>query len=143
MKRYTFVLLDVGETLVGPRESFGSVYAQVLDTMGLELPAEILERSLRQVWVEMERLVPPGEDRYAHFPGGEAEYWRRFASLTLEKAAGHPVEDLFVDQMLKHGYSEGDCANVLGGNILWVFEKVWDASTVAISDQVEFHEGWR
>jgi putative hydrolase of the HAD superfamily len=100
LKRYTFVLLDVGETLVGPRESFGAVYAQVLDEMGLELAAEILERSLRQVWLEMERLVPPGADRYAHFPGGEAGYWRRFARLTLEKAAGHPVEGSFVDEAL-------------------------------------------
>ncbi len=29
--RYRVVLFDVGETLVGPRESFGAVYARVLE----------------------------------------------------------------------------------------------------------------
>lgn len=48
-----------------------------------------------------------------------------------------------VDRMLEHGYSEKDCAKVLGGNNLRVFEKVWSGSDVAISGQPLFHEDWR
>jgi hypothetical protein len=48
-----------------------------------------------------------------------------------------------VDQMLEHGSSEADCAKVLGGNNLRVFEKVRGLSDVAISDQPFFHEDWR
>ena len=48
-----------------------------------------------------------------------------------------------VDQMLDHGYSEEDCAKILGGNILRVFDQVWGGSTVEISEEPEFHEVWR
>lgn len=98
--RYPCVLLDVGETMVGPRESFGAIYARVLGQMNRELPAELLERSLREVWAEQDRLVPPGADRYAHYPGGEREYWFRFARNTVEKATGGPVDDAFVHDAL-------------------------------------------
>jgi len=100
--RYPVVLLDVGETLVGPRESFGAVYARVLAAQGMEIPGPFLERCLRQVWDEMDRLVPRGVDRYAYFPGGEDEYWFRFAKDTIERAAGRQVDDGFVRETLEH-----------------------------------------
>ncbi len=86
--RYRAVLFDVGETLIGPREGFGAVYARVLAGLGLELPADRLERALREVSAAVEREIPAGADRYRHFPGGEAEYWRRFAEHALERATG-------------------------------------------------------
>ena len=98
--RYPFVLLDIGETLIGPRDSFGSIYAEELSAMGLEAPAERLEQALREVWAELDRLVPSGVDRYDHFPGGEAGYWHHFAGMTLEKATGEPAEDLFILELL-------------------------------------------
>ncbi len=48
-----------------------------------------------------------------------------------------------IDRMLEHGYSDGDCGKVLGGNNLRVFEKVWGGSDVAITDEPVFHEDWR
>ncbi len=33
--RYPFVLFDVGETLIGPRQSYGAVCARVLEELGL------------------------------------------------------------------------------------------------------------
>jgi putative hydrolase of the HAD superfamily len=99
--RYSVVLLDVGETLVGPSGSFGAIYAQVLEQMGRESSADHLERCLREVWAEQDRIVPPGSDRYAHYAGGEREYWFRFARNTLERAFGEPVEERFVLEVLE------------------------------------------
>jgi len=60
----------------------------------------VLERCLRKTWDEMDRLVPRGSDRYSHFPGGESEYWFRFAKATIERASPLPVEDGFVREAL-------------------------------------------
>jgi putative hydrolase of the HAD superfamily len=98
--RYPVVLFDVGETLIGPRSTFGAVYSGVLERLGLSLPADRLESSLRGVWAEMDRSIPAGADRYAHFPGGETEYWRRFARSTLERARGGTVEESLLDKLL-------------------------------------------
>jgi putative hydrolase of the HAD superfamily len=99
--RYSVVLLDVGETLVGPSGSFGAIYARVLEQMGRDSSGDLLERCLREVWAEQDRIVPPGSDRYAHYPGGEREYWFRFARNTLERAFGEPVEEAFVLEVLE------------------------------------------
>ena len=90
--RYSVVLFDVGETLVGPRESFGAVYARVLEGHGLLLGADLLERSIREVIAEVSHEIPRGTDRYAYYPGGESEYWLRFSRRTLEKATGKAVD---------------------------------------------------
>jgi len=92
-RRYPAVLLDVGETLVGPAASFGETYATVFRRLGLDLPGSVFERSLRSVWEEMSRRIPAGVDRYSFFPGGEKEYWLRFARASLEKATGAPPDD--------------------------------------------------
>jgi putative hydrolase of the HAD superfamily len=84
------VLFDVGETLLRPRESFGAVYARVLDGLGLTRDAVSLERALRATWAEVNSTVPPGRDRYRFYPGGEHGYWLRFVRRTLELAGGCP-----------------------------------------------------
>jgi len=93
--RYPFVLLDVGETILAPRRSFGAVYADILGGLGIELPVEALDGALRTTWEEMERLVPRGADRYGHVSEGEEGYWRRFVRSTLEKLDG----DLALDDV--------------------------------------------
>ncbi len=98
--RYPFVLLDVGETMVGPATSFGTVYAEVLSTLGKDLPAAELERCMRETWQEYDRLIPAGTDRYAHFPDGEREYWLRFTSSTLRRALGAEPREEFASEML-------------------------------------------
>jgi putative hydrolase of the HAD superfamily len=98
--RYPVVLLDVGETLIGPRDSFGAVYAAVLEGMGLPLPGEALERGLRETWRDLDHTIPPGSDRYSYFPGGEREYWMRFTRSTLEKALLSDVREPFVGEVL-------------------------------------------
>jgi putative hydrolase of the HAD superfamily len=88
--RHPIVLLDVGDTLIGPRESFGAVYARVLAGLGVELPAEAWERGLRATWMETNSTVPAGFDRYRFWPGGEEAYWLRFVQETLSRAPGAP-----------------------------------------------------
>jgi len=93
--RYPVVLLDMGGTLVGPRVSFGAVYHDVSKRLGLEVDPVLIERRIWEVWGEMDRAIPPGQDRYAHFAGGEDEYWMRFAKRVLEQAAGVELKDGF------------------------------------------------
>ncbi len=92
--RFRTVLLDVGETLVGPRVSFGAVYAGALAPLGIEHAPAQFEAALRRVWLDFDRTIPSGVDRYRHFPGGEREYWLRFARRTLvEVGAGEIADD--------------------------------------------------
>jgi len=90
---YRVVLLDVGGTLVGPRVSFGTVYAEAAAALGLELDPGGVDRHIRDVWDEMNRQVPPGTNRYAHYPDGEEEYWLRFSRQTLERATSSALSD--------------------------------------------------
>jgi putative hydrolase of the HAD superfamily len=98
--RYPFVLLDAGETLFGPRHSFGAVYARVLAPLGLDRPAAAFEAGIRESWLEMDRAVPRGADRYAFFEGGEDGYWLRFARGAIERAAGTAMPLGFVESAL-------------------------------------------
>lgn len=91
--RYRTVLLDAGETLFGPRETFGAVYARVLAHHGLDHSAEEFEEALGRSWQELNRLIPPGQDRYSFFPGGEAGYWLRFLQGILERITGKPLPE--------------------------------------------------
>ena len=91
--RYPFVLFDVGDTLVGARESFGATYARVLAPLGIDLPAAAFEAALRDTWRELDRTIPPGRDRYRFFDDGEEGYWLRFAHSTLERASGRAAAD--------------------------------------------------
>lgn len=90
--RYRTLLFDVGETLIGPRVGFGEVYATVLEDLGWSIPSERLNQALAEVSRAVEREIPPGTDRYRHFPGGEDEYWLRFATRALEIAGGESPE---------------------------------------------------
>jgi putative hydrolase of the HAD superfamily len=90
--RYPVVLFDAGDTLIGPRESFGAVYARVLRTLGVDLPGAGLERGLRTGWAEFNRNHEPGKDRYRTYAGGEAEYWLRFIERTLTHTPGAPTD---------------------------------------------------
>jgi putative hydrolase of the HAD superfamily len=82
------VLLDAGDTLLGPRGSFGAVYARVLAGLGVDLPAADWESGLRATWLEVNRTIPAGVDRYGFWAGGEAEYWARFVEGVLERTPG-------------------------------------------------------
>jgi putative hydrolase of the HAD superfamily len=88
--RYPFVLFDAGDTLLSPRSSFGAVYARVLATLGVELPAADLERGLRRCWAATNSALEPGVDRYASDAGGEDAYWLRFVEGTLAQTPGAP-----------------------------------------------------
>jgi putative hydrolase of the HAD superfamily len=90
--RYSAVLLDVGETLIGPRERFGAAYARIFGALGVELPPERFELAIRRTWEQVARETPPGVDRYGHHDGGEEAFWLRFAGRSLELASGrtHP-----------------------------------------------------
>lgn len=86
--RHPIVLLDVGDTLIGPRESFGAVYARVLAELGVHASAAALESGLRACWANVNRGLVPGVDRYGMYAGGEDEYWLRFVEGTLARTPG-------------------------------------------------------
>jgi putative hydrolase of the HAD superfamily len=88
--RYPVILFDAGDTLIGPRESFGAVYARVLRTLSVDLPAADLDRGLRAGWAEFNRTHTPGKDRYSTYPGGEAQYWLHFVERALQHTPGGP-----------------------------------------------------
>ena len=98
--RYPLVLFDAGDTLVAPRESFGAVYARVLGTLGVTLPAADLERGLRLCWAETNRALEPGVDRYAMGGAGENAYWLRFVAGTLARTPGAPRDEAFAASAL-------------------------------------------
>lgn len=99
--RYPLVLFDAGDTLVAPRESFGAVYARVLGTLGVTLPAADLERGLRLCWAETNRSIEPGVDRYAMDGAGENAYWLRFVAGTLALTPGAPRDEAFAASALE------------------------------------------
>ena len=85
---YRAVLLDVGETLVSPRQTFGEVYARVFAEHGLLREGPAFERALRAAWSEVEGSLVAGADRYGSHPGGERVYWRDFIRSTLRRLDG-------------------------------------------------------
>jgi len=89
---YTCALFDVGETLIGPAGSFGTLYARVLRARGLDADPDRCETSLRRSAREMDAALPTGADRYSHFPGGEKAYWARFATRTVSHATGRTLD---------------------------------------------------
>jgi len=88
--RYPVVLFDAGDTLIGPRDSFGAVYASVLAELGAPLAAADLEQGLRLCWAETNAALSPGVDRYGTARGGESGYWLRFVQGTLERTPNAP-----------------------------------------------------
>jgi putative hydrolase of the HAD superfamily len=98
--RHPVVLLDAGDTLLGPRESFGAVYARVLRNLGAPLPAASIERGLRACWADINRAHTPGVDRYGMFPGGEEAYWLRFVEGALARTPGAPTDAGFAGRAL-------------------------------------------
>lgn len=110
--RYRWALFDVGETLIRPRQSFGAVYARVLEGLGVT-EARDLEGALRTTWAEVSASLPPGTDRYGAHPGGEEAYWLRFVRRTLE-LAGIPTPGLAERALapLRAAFAEADAWNV-------------------------------
>jgi len=99
--RYPVVLLDVGGTLIGPRGSFGEVYAEVFSEFGVRCDSERFNTAVYATWDEMNRSIPAGTDRYAHFDDGEDGYWRRFAQRAVELATGELIGDRLAAAGLK------------------------------------------
>jgi putative hydrolase of the HAD superfamily len=103
--RYPTVLLDVGETLIGPSMRFGEVYARVFGELGIGLPADVFQAAAYEAMDRISREIPRGRDRYAYYPGGEEEYWLRFCTLAVELATERPIERGLVEQALKRFWS--------------------------------------
>jgi len=90
--RHPVVLFDAGGTLLGPRRSYGTTYARVLETVGLRLAPADLDRALARTAAALSAEIAPGRDRFGHFPGGEAAYWLRLIHGTLATVTGERVD---------------------------------------------------
>ena len=82
--RYPFVLLDIGETLIEPRRSYGAVYAEALARHGVDVSATTLDRAIAGVARQLAVEIPAGVDRFGHYEDGEAGFWRRFCERVLQ-----------------------------------------------------------
>ena len=99
--RYSSVLLDAGDTLIGPRASFGAVYAEVLATLGVPLSAGDLEAGLRACWMDASRALASGVDRYGADPRGESGFWLRIVEGTLARVPGAPRDPALAARALE------------------------------------------
>lgn len=84
------VFFDIGDTVMHIHPSVGEIYARVCRDKGMSRPAEQIQRSFRAVWEKFSHLTPAGVNRFAHFPGGEDEWWMR---LVREVLAGVGIEE--------------------------------------------------
>ena len=91
--RYPVVFLDVGGTLIGPRESFGETYSEVFAAFGLRCDGARFDEAIYATWDEMDRELPSGADRYTFFEDGEQGYWKRFVTRSVERACGELIGD--------------------------------------------------
>lgn len=74
------VLLDIGDTLIGPRRSFGEVYREVLSHLGISGSPHDFERAMRATWLRVSAAHRPGVDRYALHDGRDDGFWRSFVA---------------------------------------------------------------
>lgn len=95
------VLFDVGRTLVGPVRSFGDIYSEVLRGRGHDVDSRRCQEGLKRAIDTMDRMIPTGQDRYAFFPGGEAEYWQQVATIAVEYALDRKIETSEAIQILE------------------------------------------
>lgn len=93
----TAVALDVGNTLIYCDPSPPEIYSEALGRHGRPVSADAVAPVFRDSWAEMQRLTPPGKDRYSSVPGGERAWWGRFLRLVLGRldhdAAWEPLLD--------------------------------------------------
>jgi putative hydrolase of the HAD superfamily len=111
--RFGWVLLDVGETLLGPRVSFGTVYARILGAHGLPSDPSLYDRALRATWEEVTAALPPGTDRYGAHPRGEEGYWLGVVARALEHAGlgGDAVAERVLEP-LRNAFAEPEAWTV-------------------------------
>ena len=95
------VLFDVGRTLVGPVRSFGDIYSEVLQGRGYDVEPKRCQKGLKRAMDTMDRMIPTGRNRYAFFPGGEAEYWQQVATIAVEYALDRNIETPEAIRILK------------------------------------------
>lgn len=84
------VLFDIGDTVLHIHPSVGEIYARVCGEKGVPRPAGEIQASFRGVWEKFSYLAPPGVNRFAHFAGGEDEWWLR---LVRDVLAGVGIEE--------------------------------------------------
>jgi putative hydrolase of the HAD superfamily len=90
--RYRAVLLDAGDTLLGPRESYGAVYARTFAGLGVHRSPSAFDEALGAAWAGLDRRTPRGVDRYRYAEGGEDGYWLGFVRAALESLADPPED---------------------------------------------------
>ena len=81
------VFFDAGGTLIAPYPSAVEIYLQSLAPLGIDADPEALRRAYLETWSEFGEILGRGRNRYAAFPGGEHEYWRRYVSRVLGRIA--------------------------------------------------------
>lgn len=92
LPRYRAVLLDAGGTILGPRTSYGAVYARVFEALGVHRTPEQFDAAMSRTRAEIERRLPRGSDRYGAGPGGENGYWLLWVRNVLRRLEPTPED---------------------------------------------------
>lgn len=97
--RMTFpraMLFDIGDTLVGPRQDFGTVYREEFEALGVLPGATRVEDAMRLAWQRRSLGHRPGLDRYALVDGSDEAFWRAFVGDVLREVRGGAPPDSLV-----------------------------------------------
>lgn len=103
--RYRAVFFDAGGTLIAAHPSVFAIYRKALGPLGLDPEPDRLRTAYLATWAEFEALVGRGRNRFAHFPGGEREYWRRYVARVFERLSLHADPDEGCD-LLQAAFSD-------------------------------------
>jgi membrane dipeptidase len=89
------------------------------------------------------KLIMGKADTYPDAGGLKPGTTKRSIEMYAPTANPARILPALVDQFLEHGYSEEDIHKILGGNMMRVFDEVWDGADVHIDDTPDFAMDWR
>lgn len=85
---------------MGPRDSYGSVYARVFAELGVHRPAPEFDAAMRSTWTDVERRIPRGCNRYGSGPGDEERYWLEFVTEVVGRLEPPALDPALVSRAL-------------------------------------------
>ncbi len=96
------VTLDAAGTLLEAKPDPATVYAAALSRHGRRVAAADVAPLFREVWHELDALLPLGTDRYHALPGGERGWWASFLQTLLRRLGHDAPAATLLDELWHH-----------------------------------------